>query len=330
MAYTTIDDPEAYFQIKNYTGEHGSGAGTSAITFDGTTNMQPDLVWIKTRSNSANHQLHHSLATEAYHYFKPNDSAAETTSNTSALQSFDSDGFTLGSDGVINEDGYTYVAWCWKESTTAGLDIIHYTGTGSGTTVSHGLSAKPGWMLAKNRGATGGWMMWHQNLPDTGDKVLYFHLTSAMQDEQMFNDTEPTSSVFSVSADSNLSSNTYTAFIWAEKQGFSKFGTYEGNGDANGPYVWTGFKPKLVIFKSIDSTAGAYIVPSKTDCLNGNTYWAYVYSSTTESNAAFVDFHANGFKLRKNDDINNSETYVYMAFAEAPFVNSKGVPCTAR
>ena len=123
---------------------------------------------------------------------------------------------------------------------------------------------------------------------------------------------------------------TYVMYLWADVQGFSKFGTYEGNGNADGTFVYTGFKPKFLICKSIDSTAGAYMIPAKTDWVNGDTHWIYAYSDTTKSNGAFVDFHANGFKLRKNDDINNSETYVYMAWAEAPFVNSNGVPGTAR
>ena len=329
-AYTAIDDPSVYFQIKDYTGNGTAiGSGGNSITFDGDTDLAPGLLWLKRTDSTASHEVHDVVRGAQIRSY-PDTSDAEDTGVTEGVNAFTSDGFNLGNSGGGNASGGTYVAYCWAETATAGFDIVTYTGTGSGTTFAHSLSAKPGWMLAKNRGATGGWMMWHKGLPDTGDKVLYFHLTSAMQDEQMFNDTEPTSSVFSVSADSNLSSNTYFNYLWAEKQGFSKFGKYEGNGNANGPFIYTGFKPRMLIAKSIDSTAGAYMIPSKKNWVNGDTYYHYVYSNTTRSNGAFVDFHSNGFKLRKNDDINNAETYVYMAFAESPFVNSNGVPTTAR
>jgi hypothetical protein len=353
MAYTTIDDPSAYFKVHLYTGTGSSNAQTFADT---DTDMQPDLVWIKTRGVSESHVVFDSVRTNGY-YLKADATSAQidgSSGGSNLWTSFDSDGFTVDSTGArTNTNTYTYAAWCWKGGTTSGkstsgesitpsgysinatsgVGIFAWSGTGSNGTITHGLGGDvgKGMMIVKQLNSTAGWQVYHQGSGAT--HTWYFNSTAVPDDsDTVWNDTAPTSSVFTLGTNTgtNASGSTYVGYVFAPKQGFSKFGTYEGNGDADGTFVYTGFKPKMIICKSIDGTSGSYIIPSKTDWVNGDTYWAYVYSSTTESNAAFVDFHSNGFKLRKNDDINNAETYVYMAFAEAPFVNSNGVPCTAR
>ena len=349
MAFTTIDDSEAYFQTVLYTGNF---TDNTAITLPGTNNMQPDLVWLKERDEAEGHRWH-DAARGATKYVQSSSANAEAT-NADTLKSFDSDGFTLGANNEHNQDSMPYAAWCWAAgggagssntagatnttttsvNTTSKFSISTYTGTGSATTIGHGLGVAPHFILCKERGDAGDWVAYHHSntaAPETD--VLEFNQTTATADNNgMWNDTAPTSTLITLggSAVLNNSSDTYVAYAWSGVQGFSKFGTYEGNGNADGTFVYTGFKPKLLICKSIDSTAGAYMIPSKTDWVNGDTYYHYVYSNTTSSNGAFVDFHSNGFKLRKNDDINNSETYVYMAWAEAPFVNSEGEPGTAR
>ena len=353
MAYTTIDDPTVYFQMKTYTGNGTAiGSGGNSITFDGDTDLAPGMLWIKRTDSTSQHDMY-DVVRGAQIRFYPDNSDQEDTGVTESVNAFTSDGFNLGNSGGGNASGGTYVAYCWKASgsgssntsgsinttstsaeTTSKFSISTYTGTGSAATIGHGLGVVPHFVLCKERGGSGDWVYYHHkntSAPETD--VLEFNNTTATADNNgMWNDTAPTSTLITLggSAVLNNSSDTYVAYAWSGVQGFSKFGTYEGNGNADGTFVYTGFKPKFLIAKSIDSTAGAYMIPAKTDWHNGDTHWIYGYSNTTKSNGAFVDFHSNGFKLRKNDDINNSETYVYMAWAEAPFVNSEGEPGTAR
>ena len=336
--YTTIDDPEAYFQVHLYTGT----GSTNARTLDGDTDLQPDMSWIKSRNSTSSHCINDSArGVSSGNTIHSNNNGAEDTSNTDAVDSFDSDGVTLGADtgnlGVNYSSSQNYVGWFWKESATSGFDMVLYTGNDTARTISHSLSAKPGLMMVKRRGTAANWQVWHKSLPDTGDKVLYLNTTHAQQDEIMFNDTEPTSSVFSLgtAGESNKVGITFINFLWAEKQGYSKFGSYTGNGNADGTFVYTGFKPAMVIVKRTDSTGGWYIYDNKRAGYNGSS--GYLQADTTsaeDTNAGNFGFDllSNGFKLRGTyATVNNSGgTYVYMAWAEAPFVNSNGVPCNAR
>jgi len=350
MAYTTIDDPSIYFDIKNYT-QSGSGNDGDDVTL---TMDNCSLIWVKNRSYANGHCIFDEVRGGTKLLAANSTSAVETVGGG---MTFGDSSSTIGNDstgyGFNNRVGDNYVAWHWAGGTTSGkstsgetitpsgysidatsgVGVFTWSGTGSNGTITHGLGGDvgKGMMIVKQLNSTAGWQVYHQGSGAT--HTWYFNSTAVPDDsDTVWNDTAPTSSVFTLGTNTgtNASGSTYVGYVFAPKQGFSKFGTYEGNGDADGTFVYTGFKPKMIICKSIDSTAGSYIIPSKTDWANGDTYWAYVYSNTTESNAAFVDFHSNGFKLRKNDDINNAETYVYMAFAEAPFVNSNGVPCTAR
>jgi len=333
-AYTTIDDPEAYFQVKIY-----SGTGSSqAYTLDGDTDMQPDLVWIKERGGTQNNIVTDSLrGTNKNLYPDIGDNEATTTDNITA---FGSDGFTLaGAGNETNGSSKTYVAWCWKESATAGFDILTFEGNTTAKTVSHNLSAVPHCMLLKNYDTTGGtnWIMYHHSLGNTYGIVLN---ENEDQDDQAhyWNDTTPTSSVFTVGdgAQTNGSADgaSIISYLWSEKQGFSKFGSYKGNGNADGPFVYTGFRPAFLMVKKSSGTGNWVMSDNKRVGYNrvGHTLYANTSGAELAGDGVYFDLLSNGFKIRDASSANNTSggTYIYMAFAEAPFVNSNGVPCNAR
>jgi len=328
MAYTTIDDPEAYFQVKTYTGD---GATTQAITLDGDTDMQPDLVWIKSKGAAQAHILVDAVR-GANKYLNSNNNGAEGT-DVDTVEVFGSDGFTVGDDASVNQSSTALVAWCWKESATAGFDIVAYTGNSTARTISHSLSAVPHMMIVKTRSDLNEWGVYHQSIGNT--KFLNMNKTDALGDDSGYwNDTTPTSSVFSVGSGGTTNANTITtiAYLFSEKQGFSKFGSYTGNGNVDGTFVYTGFKPAMVITKTYDSGAADWtIYDNKRDPFNVITGQIQPNKSDAESTSTSVDFLSNGFKGRNvYRSANYSGSYIYMAFAEAPFVNSNGVPCNAR
>ena len=330
-AYTTIDDPSAYFKVQLWTG-NGS---TQAITFDDTdTDMSPNLVWIKERTVN-NHELYDSVRGATARIYP--DMADDEDTNSTGLTAFGADGFTLGGAGGTNNNTDTYVGWCWNESVTSGFDIVIYTGTGSARTVSHSLSATPHMIIIKRRDASGTWHVYHKTLG--ADFVAgEIDTTAAKKDNANFmNDTEPTSSVFTVNTydEVNASSGTHVAYCFAPKQGFSKFGYYVGNGNADGPFVYTGFRPAYVLIKRTDTTGDWYIFDNK--LIPRNIITQYLTSNKNEAvkdavAAYYIDFLSNGFKLRGTGSETNASggSYIYAAFAEAPFVNSNGVPCNAR
>ena len=339
MAYTTIDDSEAYFQVKLYTGNAADGSSTTqAITFSGENDMQPDLIWIKHRSGTNNH-----LATDAVRgtnkLLYPDLNNAENTATTH-ITAIGSNGFTVGPDGVVNAENQTYVAWCWKESATSGVDIVSFTGNDTARTISHSLSAVPQVIIIKNRERTTNWLMYHKgksSAPETD--YLELNGTPAVVDYPFWNDTAPTSSVFSVGSDVvvNADGEGIITYLFTAKQGFSRFGKYTGNGNADGAFVWTGFKPAFILIKNASATSDWNMRDSKRgDWTPGNTRTWILLANTTASEQTHstyaIDLLSNGFKCRAtiNNENTNGNTYVYMAFAEAPFVNSKGVPCNAR
>ena len=336
-AYTTIDDPSAYFKVQLYTGD---GSNDRGIVFDDTdTDMQPDFVWIKNRDATDGHCLFDAVrgATKLL----PSDSTATETTDADTLTSFDSDGFALGADVKVNTNTEKYVAWCWKESADAGFDIVLFTGNVTARTISHSLSAVPHVMILRNRSEVGGdgaWIVYHQkntSAPETD--ALQLALTNATEDYVgYFNDTAPTSSVFTVGdhLTVNGDGNNMLAYLWSEKQGFSKFGSYTGNGNADGTFVYTGFRPAFVMFKETDSTSPWSMFDNKRDVDNVTHHRLEAQATNAEYTGSemYHDILSNGFKLRTTDaEFNTSGgTYIYMAFAEAPFVNSNGVPCNAR
>jgi hypothetical protein len=333
MAYTTIDDPSAYFKVQLYTGNNTTD---TAITFDGDTDMQPNFVWIKCRSSANSSALFNSVSGSDYHLVS-NTTAAQA-GDGSYFKSFDSDGFTLGTGGQVNDSATTYVAWCWKETADAGFDIVSFTGDESVRTVAHSLSAVPHFMLMKSTAGTAGWGVYHHKTSSTpAEDYLYLDTTAAYGDSVNFwNDTAPTTSVFSLGA-SGISNKTgaMIGFLWSGKQGFSKFGSYEGNSSSDGTFVYLGFRPAWVVYKPIDATDNWEMLDSKRDIGNPNDTLVYANLSNAESDPSStndrVDFLSNGLKFRDGGGASNgSGTYIYMAFAEAPFVNSEGVPCNAR
>ena len=343
-AYTAIDDPEAYFQAKLYTGNNTDGL---AITLDGDTDMSPNLIWFKVRSHAHSSCIADTVrgisdgGTEVIHSDLSN---VETTCNASTgLKTADSDGFTLGAEtstsGSINGSSKTYVAWCWKESATSGFDIVSYTGNAAqGRDLSHSLSAVPAMMLIKNREGTTDWIVYHhKNTSAPGTDHLKLNTSAATaDDDSTWNDTAPTSSVFTVKSSTSVngSSTDYIAYLFAPKQGFSKFGSYTGNGNEDGPFVYTGFRPAFVMEKRANDTGDWTMQDNKRSTFNVTA--ANLLASTNGAEYTGtgnrIDILSNGFKCRKDDTDNNGsgDTYIYIAFAEAPFVNSKGVPCNAR
>ena len=336
--YTTIDDPEAYFRVKLYT---GNGTDATGITFDTTdTTMQPDLVWIKNRNSTNEHNLVNSVV-GATKYLHSNLGQTETTAANS-LQSFDSNGFTVGENANFNTNTNTYVAWCWKESADAGFDILNYTGNATADQDhSHSLSAVPHVIIVKNRDNVNGesWAVYHhKNTAAPETDRLYLNSTGATGDDiEFWQDTVPTSSVFTVGRQDtvNTSSGNHLAFLWSEKQGYSKFGSYTGNGDADGVFIYTGFRPAFVLFKRNQATNDWFMMDNKIHNFNKAEAASKMLRpnlNNAEQANNTVDLLSNGFKARNANDAYNASdsTYVYMAFAEAPFVNSNGVPCNAR
>jgi hypothetical protein len=351
MAYTTIDNPELYFQTKLYTGN----SGTQAITFDGSENMQPDWVWCKSRNQSDNHAIFDSVR-GGQKQLRSNSSDAELT-RTNAISSFDSNGFSMGSQPEMNSNTITYAAWNWKAGTSvsgtttgsgtgkaysgsvntnAGFSIISYLGNGTaGHTIPHHLGSAPKVVLCKRRTETGQWVFGHGSLGFT--KFLELDLTGASQTSTLrWNDTAPTSSVFSVGTtnDTNRNDVSIIAYCFAEKKGYSKFSSWTGTGNADGPFIFTGFLPSLIIGKNISRSEDWFMLDNKRDTFNPVDERLQPNSNGAESTVTSlgIDFCANGFKLKgaTNQYNPSGETMIYMAFAESPLVNSNGVPNNAR
>jgi len=330
-AYTTIDNPELYFQVKPYTGN----GGTQSITFDGSEDMQPDFLWVKGRSVAEGHYIQDSVRGVTKHLHTQNTDAEAT--DTGVVTALNSDGFSLGDEGDVNSDGGTFVAWAWKESATAGFDIISYAGdAAAGRNISHSLGAKPHWMVVKNLTNSIKWAVYHEkNTSAPGTDHLQLNSDGATSDDDStWDDTEPGSSVFRVKSSTSVngSSANYIAYLWTPIQGFSKFGSYTGNGNADGMFIHTGFRPAMVILKRTNGTSNWYIYDRKRLGYNVDNNELYANTNNAEQTDDRIDFLSNGFKMRtSNATVNGtSSTLIYMAFAEAPFVNSNGVPCNAR
>jgi len=349
MAYTTIDNPELYFQTKLYT---GNDSDNHSITLDGSENMQPDWLWIKQRGDAGyDHSLTDSVRGSTKMLYSDLNRTEDT--HSTGVKSFDINGFTLGVDdgtggAYANLVNYTknYVAWNWKKTAVSGFDIVTATGTGSAKTISHSLSAVPHWIISKEKtGSVNDWVIYqHKNTAAPQTDKLILNETNATSDDSCWNDTTPTSSVFSVSGASvvNRSSSTYVYYLFSEKKGFSKFGSYVGNGSTDGTFVFTGFRPAWVMHKRTDSSASWFITDNKRLGFNsatinsvslGNvTLKANDATSEAEGTTNMMDLLSNGFKHRQSGGDGNASggTYIYMAFAESPFVNSSGVPTNAR
>jgi len=354
MAYTTIDDPSAHFQSAVWS---GTGSALS-VTFGGNSDMQPDMVWVKNRTVSSDHRLSDSVRGTSSHLV-PNDSAAIDTSST-ALTAFNSDGFSVGSEQSYSKSGSSHVGWGWKAggststntagsldsttsvNTTAGFSIVTWTGNGSAETIGHGLGSIPKTVIVKRLNAVEHWQVYHANVGGTKYLQLSTNDAEATASSRWAN-SAPTANVFYVGghASTNADGSTYVAYCWAEKKGYSKFGIYTGNGAASdGPMTYLGFRPSYLIIKTNSHADDWRLLDDKrssTGPSNPIDKHLYAHTSGTEAGSSTdgvpdgVDFLSNGFKIRQaTNGLNRSGgTYIYMAWAASPFVNSNGIPTTA-
>ena len=355
MAAYISFQPSDFFNTKLYTGT-GSSLAITGVGF------QPDFVWTKNRDATDNHNLFDSPR-GVREFISSNMTSVETT-GADSLNSFDSDGFTLGTWGDVNGSGEDYVSWNWKGGTTSGLSggtitpsaysfnttsgfgVYAYTGTGANATIPHGLGVAPHLVIVKHLSGASDWEVgstsytswaYHQGL----------NLNNAESSSATcWNSTAPTSTVFSVGTNGaiNGSGQTYIAYVFANVKGYSKFGSYIANNNTDGPFIYTGFSPAFVMI--YDTTGGSY----KSWCMfdttrqpnnanMGKTLYAnrnYAEGKRGEGSASStipaIDIVSNGFKPRVgNDEVNTvTDKYIYMAFAEFPFVSSNSIPTTAR
>jgi hypothetical protein len=346
MPFSNIDKPSKYFNTVTYT---GNGTTNTAITGVG---FKPDLYWGKKRSAVGNNFLANSISGVGKHLIS--DATDAETTFAEGIKSFDTDGFTLGTAGDINQNSATFVAWNWlganttvsntagtitstvSANTTSGFSIVSYTGTGANATVGHGLGVAPKFIIIKNRSAVTHWMVGCNPIGWTNYLVLSLSQES-ISDSQVWNNTAPTSIVFSVgvASPSNGSGNNMIAYCFAEVKGYSKFGSFVGNGSTDGTFLYTGFSPAFVMFKNT-TTANRhwYMMDNKRNTYNVANIVLTANFANDESwwgTGNNIDFLSNGIKIRSNSDINNSgDNFIYMAFASSPFVSSKSIPTTAR
>ena len=349
MAYTDIDKPSDYFNTKLYTGTGSSNAVTGV-------GFEPSFTWIKNRDGTNFHNLY-DVIRGATKTLDSATTAAESTSG-SGLTAWGSDGFTVVSDGDVNASSNPYVSWNWVAGTSftndasatgigsidstgsfnndSGFSIVSYTGTGSAGTIKHGLNSAPSMIIVKKRNTTNNWDCFHASLGAT--KHIYLNATNAVMDNvNRWNDTAPTTSVFSVGdgGSVNASSDTYIAYCFAEKKGYSKFGKYIANANANGTFVYLGFKPAFLLIKNTSQETDWIMYDNKRDGYEPQNKEFAANSNAVEANAEDnnVQFCANGFKVRNTGTKTNADagnTLIYMCFASNPLVTSTGVPATAR
>jgi hypothetical protein len=344
MPYSNIDSPKKYFEAITYTG-NGSTQSISNVSF------QPNLVWLKNRTTAYNHGLWDSVrgATNALYSSVTNAEGVE-----SGVSAFNSNGFSVGSSLAYNKSSDLFISWNWlganttvsntsgsitstvSANTTSGFSIVSYTGNATlGATVGHGLGSTCKLMIIKNRSISSNWIMYHPITLENRYMELNTNSAEAINFDY-WNSTRPTSSVFTIGTANTLngSGNSMIAYCFAEIKGYSKFGGYTGNGSADGTFTYCGFSPAMVILKRTDS-AGFNWVISDNKRNTYNTIGTYLHPNLTSEDgigSRDIDFLSNGFKIRNSNTTWNGSggTYIYMAFAENPFVSSKGIPTTAR
>ena len=358
MAYTTIDDPSKYFQIATWTGS----SGTDTITFGGNSDLQLDFLWTKCRSTGHSHALMDTQRITSGDYLPvfADTSDVEQTVYDSELQSILSDGFTVGTQPHAGGDGKTYVGFAWKANggtsnasasesgsnlaynfqvnTTSKFMINKYTGRGSSSTLNLGNHFTPAWMLFKNLDQADSWVVYHHK--NTGNPHTdHLHLdtdVATSDDEQMFEDVVFAADEINLGTNHevNADGEEYISYAWAPVQGYSKFGNYKGNGNAEGPFVYTGFKPSWLMIKPYDNQSNWFMIDNAREPSNpaGKKFFYADTDNAEVSSDKDIDLLSNGFKCRAATGFHNDNNinYIYMAFAEHPFVSSKGVPVTAR
>jgi hypothetical protein len=337
-----ITKPNQHFDAPIWTGVSTS----SAITIS-SLNFQPDLVWGKSRTSAYTHGLHDSVRGIAAGRLQSNATTAEVAPGSFAygsVSAFNSNGFTASPGSSTNENwnetSSNHVAWCWKAggaavantsgtiasqvsvNSTAGFSIVTYTGTGANATVGHGLGVAPSMYIVKRRNAVDSWFVYSNQLAAT--QYLRLESTNAAATFNFWQNTAPTSSVFYISTDVsvNASSDTYVSYCFAPIAGYSAFGSYTGNGSSDGTFVFTGFRPRFVMWKRTDSVNDWYMIDtSRSPYNNATNPLAANLSSDESSLGTNIDFLSNGFKARQTGGHINASggTYIYMAFAEATF-----------
>jgi|TARA_R100001460_G_scaffold1158_1_gene4548 hypothetical protein len=351
MAYATFNKPSLQFNTKLYAG-NGSTQSITGVGF------QPDFIWQKERDGGSYHVITDSVRGNTKQLF-PNVGAGEAT-DSNYITSFGSDGFGQGQNNDTNESGKNYVSWNWKAgnsagsansdgsisttvsvNTTAGFSIVKWTGTGSAGTLGHGLGAVPKTIWVKKSSQSDDWFIWHEGLGAEGK--LNFNNNSANQnDAGYWNNTLPTNQVFSVTSNgaNNASGQTYIAYCFTNKTGFSHFGTYKGNGSSSnaafvgGTFVYTGFKPALIMGKYRDGTGNWYMWDNKRLGYNRDNNKLMTSDAAAETTEDWIDIYSNGFKFFNNNGDFNYANYgfIFMAWAAEPLVANVGesIPATAR
>jgi hypothetical protein len=344
MAYTSINKPTDYFNTVLYTGD-----ATSDRTI--TNTFGTDFLWLKERNGTDWHHLWDKVRGDGKRIHTNNTNAESDLGTYIALVST---GFKV-SGGTYNNSGSQYAAWQWKANgsgssntdgsitstvsanTTSGFSIVSYTGTGANATVGHGLGVAPKVVIVKSRSNAESWVYGSDQLTSWS---YYLSLNQTIAQDgaytNIFNGTAPNSTIFNVGTNNatNASSYTYIAYCFAEKKGFSKFGSYTGNGSSDGPFIYTGFKPAWVMIKQTNTTGDWMVLDNKRDSDNGVRHQIYGNTSGAESveGSDRLDFLSNGIKHRSTGSRANGSggTYIFMAFAESPFTTSTGIPTTAR
>ena len=344
MAYISFQ-PHDYFSTLLYTGNGSAGNSITGVGF------QPDWVWIKNRGNTESHAVFDAVRGVTKRIATNSSGGEETNANT--VTAFGTDGFTVGTNAGVNGNGISTVAWNWKMNgagssnsdgsvtstvsvnSTSKMSIVKWTGTGSAATIGHGLGGTPDYIIVKCLDSGENWVVWSNAL--AANKFLRLSTTAAVAtDTAVWNNTLPTSTVFSVSNDNttNKSGAGMVAYCFRNVKGFSKFGKYLGNGSATeSGVIYLGFKPSFFMIKNIDASEPWMMYDAKR--LGYNPAYSRLYANTDGSEDAEtkMDFISNGVKLRSAGDghINqNGYNFIYMAFAENPLVSSNNIPALAK
>ena len=340
-----INKPNTHFNTKLYTGD-----GTTSNSITGV-NFKPDLVWIKVRNDTNNFVLY-DVVRGANNTLRSSTTGVETN-NTDAMSSFNADGFTVGENAfnATNDAGFNFISWNWlaggtavsntqgtiasqvSANQTAGFSIVSWTGTGSAGTIGTGLNATPAMIIVKNRSAVENWRVWHNKL-SANDKIVQLNLQDAESSTTDFQPANNTTSVFGIgnNAQSNGSGNSMIAYCFAEKKGFSKFGSYIGTGNSDAPFIYTGFKPAFVLTKNISGANNWTICDNKRNTYNPCDTVLNPNVANIETTNNPQDLVSNGIKNRAIENNTNGSgfTYIYATFADSPLVGTNNIPATAR
>ena len=343
MAYSVIDKSTLYQNTVLWTGDASTGRSITGVGF------QPDWVWVKNRDDGTRWHILVDAVRGSSKIVYSNETSAGGT-DTNQVESFDADGFSVGSDSNVNKSGDDIVGWNWKANgagslnevgsidstvsvnTTSGFSIVTWVATGAASTIGHGLGVVPKMIIPKSTTSVDGWYLYNAGVatdPET-DYMLLNTTAAAVDGSTLWNDTAPTSSVFTVGTGFNVG-NTYVAYCFADVQGYSKFGSYTGNGDSDGPFVYTGFKPTYVTIKWSSGVGDWVTADTKRSPFNLTNKTLYPNDDAAEYTGYGIDILSNGFKMRTTDTNFNSSggTYVYMAFGQ-PIISNSGICATAR